>query len=303
MWVKLDDGAASHPKVQLLSGAGLRVWLRGLCYAAQNLTDGKIPLEEAQGWAFAAAMRDGNHQRYGEVVQELTTVPKGFEHALWEDCGDHYAIHDWHDYQPTSDQVEAERAAARARMRNLRKGSSKGPRGGTVRPNVRANEQANVRAKFGDPVPVPVPVSVPQEDREATPPVRRPENGTPGREPQEEPVLVYPVTPTKAGGETEWGLPEAKVAEWKECFPGLDILAECRLALQWTRDNPGRRKTARGMPRFLLNWLDRAQNRRGGQNLGNGSARPGSPPRKATWRGDDRSLSDPSLATHGSDEF
>lgn len=69
-------------------------------------------------------------------------------------------------------------------------------------------------------------------------------------------VLVYPcVGPVK-----EWGLTRAKVDEYRENFPGLDIRIQCRAALQWCIDNPTKRKTARGMTRFLANWLTRQQN-------------------------------------------
>ena len=67
-------------------------------------------------------------------------------------------------------------------------------------------------------------------------------------------VLEFPVVGT--GGKT-WQLLEAQVAEWATSFPGLDILAQCRAALAWLRVNPGRRKTDKGMARFLVNWLTR----------------------------------------------
>lgn len=60
-----------------------------------------------------------------------------------------------------------------------------------------------------------------------------------------------------------WDLTETKLAEYRETFPGIDALAECRKALQWTRDNPTKRKTAKGMTRFLGSWLARAQDRLG----------------------------------------
>ena len=65
-----------------------------------------------------------------------------------------------------------------------------------------------------------------------------------------------------------WGLPEEKLAEWRESFPGIDVAVECRKARQWLIDNPGRRKTKNGMPRFLNAWLSRAQNQGGGEKYG-----------------------------------
>jgi hypothetical protein len=85
----------------------------------------------------------------------------------------------------------------------------------------------------------------------------------------EPPVLVFP---TVGKGKKQWSLIEAKLAEYRESFPGVDVLAECRKALQWCRDNPTKRKTARGMPAFLTRWLGKAQN--AGRAASNGKAGP-----------------------------
>lgn len=71
-------------------------------------------------------------------------------------------------------------------------------------------------------------------------------------------VLLFPCV---GKGPKEWALTAAKLAEYQDAFPGVDALAECRKALQWCRDNPRNRKTAAGMPRFLTNWLSRAQDK------------------------------------------
>jgi hypothetical protein len=46
-------------------------------------------------------------------------------------------------------------------------------------------------------------------------------------------------------------------------YSGVDILGELRKAAIWEDSNPTRRKTARGLPRFLTSWMERAQNRGG----------------------------------------
>jgi hypothetical protein len=40
----------------------------------------------------------------------------------------------------------------------------------------------------------------------------------------------------------------------------MDLDAQLRLAGQWLKDNPAKRKTEKGMHRFLFAWLERAQN-------------------------------------------
>lgn len=64
-------------------------------------------------------------------------------------------------------------------------------------------------------------------------------------------VLTYPCQ----GPVAEWHLREAQVEKWARLFPSLDVLQSCRSALAYV--TAGEMKTARGMPRFLVSWLDR----------------------------------------------
>jgi hypothetical protein len=57
-----------------------------------------------------------------------------------------------------------------------------------------------------------------------------------------------------------WRPTVAKIHEWQATFPVMDLDAQLRLAGQWLKDNPAKRKTERGMHRFLFAWLERAQN-------------------------------------------
>ena len=61
---------------------------------------------------------------------------------------------------------------------------------------------------------------------------------------------------TKAGN--EWEPTSENIARWVEAFPNCDVEAELRKMASWLADNPARRKTARGMPRFCNSWLTRA---------------------------------------------
>jgi len=72
--------------------------------------------------------------------------------------------------------------------------------------------------------------------------------------PADPPVFVYPTV----GSKQTWGLTRQFLHTLQERYPNLDVLEECRKALAWTEANPQRRKTAQGMPRFLVNWLNKA---------------------------------------------
>lgn len=84
------------------------------------------------------------------------------------------------------------------------------------------------------------------------------------------------VFPTTGKGKAEWTLPQAKLDEYAQAYPGLDVKAEMSKARQWCRDKPRQRKTAGGMQAFLTSWLNRAQNR--------GPRDGGTPEKKADYR-------------------
>lgn len=80
------------------------------------------------------------------------------------------------------------------------------------------------------------------------------------------------------GRPSEFELRESLVSELQGLFPSVDLRGECRKALAWLRANPGRRKSHRGMRRFLTGWITRANDgRRGGSGSdvgGPGGIRP-----------------------------
>lgn len=71
-------------------------------------------------------------------------------------------------------------------------------------------------------------------------------------------VLTFPCSGPKTQPD-HWHLRKSKLAEYEESYPGVDVLVECRKALQWCRDNPKRTKTAQGTPAYLSRWLSKAQ--------------------------------------------
>lgn len=60
---------------------------------------------------------------------------------------------------------------------------------------------------------------------------------------------------------TFYDVPEDKIVKWQQAFPGVDIIQELRKMITWCDANPAKKKTRRGIDRFINNWLERAQNR------------------------------------------
>lgn len=85
------------------------------------------------------------------------------------------------------------------------------------------------------------------------------------------PVITLPLNDN-----TEYGVTEAEIQEWKELYPAVDVLQQLRNMKGWLIGSPAKRKTRRGITRFITTWLskeqDRGGNYRGTQNTYQGNA-------------------------------
>lgn len=54
---------------------------------------------------------------------------------------------------------------------------------------------------------------------------------------------------------------EYQLREWQELYPGTDVITELRKMKGWLNSNPAKRKTKRGILRFVTGWLAREQDR------------------------------------------
>lgn len=69
---------------------------------------------------------------------------------------------------------------------------------------------------------------------------------------------------------TEYWIFEDQIAEWKELFPAVDVMQELRKMRSWLDSNQSRRKTKRGILRFVNGWLSKEQDK-GWSRQGGGS--------------------------------
>ena len=66
---------------------------------------------------------------------------------------------------------------------------------------------------------------------------------------------------TKGG--TDWQPTDEQLLGWQHAYPEVDVFAELNVMAVWLDSNEPKRKTERGMPRFINSWLSRA-NQKGG---------------------------------------
>ena len=57
-----------------------------------------------------------------------------------------------------------------------------------------------------------------------------------------------------------YDVPLDKLQQWQETFPAVDVVQEFKKMYMWLDGNPKKKKTRRGIGRFIYGWLERAQN-------------------------------------------
>lgn len=114
-WVKLDDQFFTRAKAQRASKDGRALYLAGLCFCAANLTDGLITSDDLRFVAAAAEVRPVTYRKLIEV-------------GLWEEHPEGFLVHDYLDYNPSAEQVKAERERDRERKQEERKRGGKSSR-------------------------------------------------------------------------------------------------------------------------------------------------------------------------------
>lgn len=83
-------------------------------------------------------------------------------------------------------------------------------------------------------------------------------------------------------GKGEWGVSQMLYSEMVSCYPGVNVMTEFGKMRAWLITNPTRRKTPKGLPAFINNWLSGAQNK-GGNNNARPTATDASIEAKKTW--------------------
>ena len=97
----------------------------------------------------------------------------------------------------------------------------------------------------------------------------------PEPEPEEEPESMHgaeaapcqptatPVITLTLNDKTEYPVTEEQVEEWTKLYPAVDVIQELRKMKGWLDANPSKRKTKKGILRFINSWLSKEQDRGG----------------------------------------
>jgi len=61
----------------------------------------------------------------------------------------------------------------------------------------------------------------------------------------------------------EYSISQAKIDEWTTLYPGVDVMQQIRNMRGWLIANKSKRKTEKGIERFIVNWLSKEQDKGG----------------------------------------
>lgn len=241
-WVRIDETLPSHPKFLSVGVRGIGLFVAGLCYANQYLTDGFLPTGSVSTVG-------------GEDMSE--TINKLVKAGLWVVQDNGWQVHDFHEYQPKK----------RAVLRERKQGKRRKQRWLAVARRTETERKQNGRRtekeRKGNANPVPTrpdPSHVRTLDRssDVLSTVVPQDKGVALMHSTTPPVLTFPCV----GQAKLWDLSQPQLDNWQQAYPNLDVVAECRKSLAWINANDDHKKTAKGMPRFLVAWLNRAVDHR-----------------------------------------
>lgn len=225
-WLRVDSAIRDHPKCRKL----------GIILSKERAHSYVIDL---WGWA-ARYCQDGDLSEVSALDIALACgwddQPEKLLDALVK-CrfvdrdGDVMVIHDWPEHQGKL----IERASLSAQRSRDWRERIRGSRTNALQTNTEHTENVTIRTDV--------------RTNERT------------NETNEEVFLVFPCS----GPVKEWGLTTDYLDELIKTYPSLEVKAHMMQAAAWAEANEPKRKTSKGMKRFLVGWLNRAYQRKEGE--------------------------------------
>ena len=223
-WFKVDDGFHSSrkllaiPKRARFAAAGL--WATAGSWCADQLTDGHVPDYMIDVWGAPPS-----------APQSLVNV------GLWERESGGYLFCNWHEYQPSKADVDAERAASSERMRELR----------ARRKQKKPQNDAEEQDVFGRTV------------TNSSENVRNPDPSRPDPVPKE---VSKDTSTRRARGSritSDWMPSDDLISAMRAECPGVDLQAEHRVFIDYWIAQPGQKGVKLDWSATWRNWMRRKQ--------------------------------------------
>lgn len=246
-WLRVDAALPGHPKIGRLMrrldcsrmeavGIVVSLW----CWCSQSREDGHLGDLEPEDIADAC---------------RWTTDPAKTWDALltcgWIANGDiGPTVHEWMEYQSKYKRASLLHARRQAKYRSRTVTEASRDRHASVTPSPQVTQRGEERSgeeRSGEELRTTYACAAAKAEA-ASP-------ATPAA--GDSAILTFPCI----GKDKSWTLTEAVADKLDAAFPNVNIDAEARKALAWIEADPTRRKTARGMLRFLTAWMSRTADR------------------------------------------
>jgi hypothetical protein len=123
-WVKLDDAFLDHPKFLEAGPLAGYLCIAAIAWSNRNLTDGFVPRAQVRRLVdfdgIALSVFDGELSGVVEDADAVELAERLCACKLWGEVEGGWRIHDYHEWQRTSEEIIAARDDARARQRRSR---------------------------------------------------------------------------------------------------------------------------------------------------------------------------------------
>lgn len=229
-WFRIDDGFHGHPKVVELSLEAVGLWALAGSWCAQYLTDGLVSARTVR--------------RFGASDEATTEL---VDADLWIEVEDGWLFKDWSDYQPMKEEVEAERSAARERMKRVR-----AKKKGVTSPDVRPNDLGTTSGRSPDG----------SEEVRVTPPDQLPPTSSSTSNEVETPLTPQGGKRPKSKGtrlDPDWMPSQGLIDQMRSECPGVDLEPEHRVFVDYWIAQPGQKGVKLDWPATWRNWMRRKQ--------------------------------------------
>lgn len=132
-WAYFDDGAPKHPKAIRAGNEAWGLWAAAVMYCNRWLTDGVVTIEALTNDCLPVPIPKARAKKLAEKLCEAKQRPDGVGLLTLNEDGT-YQVHDFLDWNKSKAEVEAKRAADRARKKGGASGGSGGTGGGDAPP-------------------------------------------------------------------------------------------------------------------------------------------------------------------------
>lgn len=254
-WIKIVTDIFDDEKILMIESLPsadsiLVIWFKLLCLAGKTNNSGifmfndRIPyIDEMLASIFRRdigvvriALKTFENFGMIEIIDNVITIPNWSKHQTLDA------------YERQKERDRLKKQQARAEKKALISGKS-----GDVSGDASGDESGDVPA-----------LEVEEDNNSSIMPGAETTPGQPKASVPSSPVVISITLNDKS----EYPISESDVQAWKELYPAVDVLQELRKMKGWADANPSKRKTVKGIKRFINGWLAKEQDKYHGSSGG-----------------------------------